>query len=77
MTRPRFHLDLAVARCLAHDEDDRPNGCTRSEDCQRHVAIRHDPVDCLRHISPRACQPGDHDKHIGIIGGGELAQAVA
>jgi len=60
-TKP-FHLDPSIARCLAHDEDGRPNGCARSDACARHVALRHDQ---FVHVIDRVCFT-DFDKFIGF-----------
>ena len=59
-------LPTDFARCLAHDEDGLPNGCARSDACARHVALRHEQFDGLRHhFADRVCFT-DFDKFIGF-----------
>ncbi len=67
MKNKPFHLDPSIARCLAHDEDGRPNGCARSDACARHVALRHPHGETGHvHYTNRACRVGGFDKFIGF-----------
>jgi hypothetical protein len=64
MTRPAIYLDPAIARCLAHGLDGRPNGCDLADDCLRHLAISSPIVDGqTMTVARRACC-ADYDKLI-------------
>lgn len=48
-------LHNSVTRCLAHDEDGKPNGCARADSCHRHLALRGPAIVGTGFLLERAC----------------------
>ena len=46
--------------CLAHTADDRPNGCPRRDECQRHLAFRSNQFPEADAIIGSACAQDDY-----------------
>lgn len=48
-------LDTATARCLGKTPEGKPNGCQKSYNCLRHIALRSDSPSTAMLVSDRMC----------------------
>lgn len=48
-------LHHSITRCLAHDENGKPNGCVLADSCHRHLGIRATATGSTGTVLKRAC----------------------